>query len=148
MKIEVVKKNGTTHLYKIQRSNGTGEEIELDTKTYLLHDICHYVTESILHYSKGFWGMLAAGYTFQSLFGKENPQTAELRFIEQIVGPVSMVYLGQIQPADYITYTAHLDFSWPDNFIQQAVKQVQDSMNAWEKLKYQEQLVLEWREII
>jgi len=148
MKIEITKENGTTHSYRIHRSDNTSEEIELDTKTYLLHDVCHYVTESILHYPKGFWGMLAAGYTFQGLFGKENPQTTELRFIEQIVGPVSMVYLGQIQPVDYRTYTAHIDFSWPDNFIEQAVKQVQDIMNAWGKLKYREQLVAEWNEIV
>ncbi|MCE7053882.1 hypothetical protein LZF95_04265 [Algoriphagus sp. AGSA1] len=82
MKIEIRKKTNHQCAYLITRNDHSTEQITVETKTYLLHDICHFAVEKKLKYEKGFWGMQAQGYRFNRLFGKDNPQSNELRFIE------------------------------------------------------------------
>jgi hypothetical protein len=92
MKINIKKKTQYQYEDKITRKDKSIEIISLESKTHLLHDICHYVVERNLKYTKGFWGMLSLGHSFKELFGKDNPQTTELRFIAQIVGPIQSIY--------------------------------------------------------
>lgn len=91
MKIEIKKNIQFQCEYTITRKDKSIDLTILETKTYFLHDICHFVVEKNLQYSKGFWGMLSQGHSFKEQIGKDNPQTNELRFIEQIVGPVQSV---------------------------------------------------------
>ncbi len=144
MKIEILKK--TSHLcqYTITRSNASVEHISLDTKTYFLHDICHFVVEKNLHYTKGFWGMLAAGYSFEALFGKDNPQTVELRFIEQIVGPVQSVYWGHITLSSFNDFIQHLDFSMEASTLNKCLDEIGAIVKKWEHLPTGQTMVLQW----
>ena len=144
MQIEIRKKHSNQHAYTLTRHNGTKETIVLDTKTYLLHDICHFVVEKQLQYPKGFWGMLAQGHTFHALFGKDNPQTTELRFIEQIVGPVQSVHSGHIPKQDLGLYLNHLDFTLPGPILDSILTEVKTIMAHWKNLDTGQQLTLEW----
>ena len=144
MKIVLKKKTSFQAEYTITRADKTAELITLDTKTYLLHDICHYAVEKILNYQNGFWGMLAQGYTFSELFGKNNPMTSGLRFIEQIVGLVQSVYSGHIPIKDYNQYISHLNFTIYENDLISCLSEVNTILNAWEVLPIGEQLTLEF----
>src|SRR4051812_47000069 len=96
MKIQLRKITDYKCEYSITRDDKSVELISLETKVFLLHDICHYAVEKNLQYTNGFWGMLSQGYSFKQLFGKENPLTTDLRFVEQLVGPIQSTFLKQI----------------------------------------------------
>lgn len=145
MKIEIKKKTQYQCEYTLTRADKSVEQISLETKTYFVHDICHYVVEKNLEYSKGFWGMLAKGHSFNELFGKENPQTTELRFIEQIVGPVQSVHWGHIPRQNFEQSISHLDFTMTDNVLSSCLTEINTITENWEKLPVGQQLTLEWK---
>lgn len=144
MKIQIIKKTHHQSHYAITRNDGSVEEMTLDTKTYFLHDICHYVVEKNLSIQNGFWGMLSHGYTFQQLFGKDNPLTTELRFIEQIVGPVQSVYSGHIPENDFEQFIAHLYFPLPENMLSKTLAHISSIMEKWQPLEPGQSLNLDW----
>lgn len=146
MKIELKKKTEYECEYTLTRANKSVEQISLETKTYFVHDICHYVVENNLKYSKGFWGMLANGYNFNELFGKNNPQTEELRFIEQIVGPIQSVFSGHIPKADLDQYIGHLDFVMKENILDKCLADIRTIINKWEQLAIGQQITLEFNQ--
>lgn len=143
MKIRIRKVTGYKCEYTITRDDGSEELIALETKTFLVHDVCHYVVEKHLEYPNGFWGMLAQGYSFKALFGKDNPQTEDLRFIEKIVGPVQSVYQGFIQREDLPGFIAHIDFAVPETILSSCIAEIEEIMRRWEQLPVGGQLQLE-----
>jgi len=145
MEIEIKKGTPYRCVYALIRADGTTELITLETKTYLLHDICHYVVERQLQYANGFWGMLAAGFSFKDLFGKDNPQTAALMAIEQIVGPIQAVYSGHILPQDFPQFVAHLQFQITNDMLEACLQSIEVIMKRWKELSVGEALTLEWR---
>lgn len=130
--------------YKILRDDMPEELISLDTKTYLIHDITHYVVEKNLGYAKGFWGMLSQGYSFNQLFGKENPLTTELQFIEKIVGPVQSVYIGYLDKEQFQIAISHLNFEFDEALLDKCVEEIKRIMRDWEKLRVGGALKLKW----
>ncbi|WP_417236967.1 hypothetical protein [Bizionia paragorgiae] len=144
MKIEIKKNSHYQCEYTIHRNNGSVEVISLETKTYLLHDICHFAVERNLKYANGFWGMLSQGYTFEELFGKNNPKTEELRFIEQIVGPVQSVISGHIPIADFEKSIEHLHFKFPGDTFNCILVEIKNIIVIWEGLKIGQNLKLIW----
>lgn len=144
MEIRLQKINHLHHRVTLLREDGSGESFMLDTDPYLHHDLVHFVTEGLLHYHEGFWGMLAAGYALNGLAGKQNADTEALRFIERIVGPVSMVCLGHINADAFAESVQHLDFTLPEGFLDQAVQRVRQLMDHWGKLPFEGIMVLQW----
>lgn len=145
MKIEIKKKTQYQCEYTLSRADKSVEQISLETKTYFVHDMCHYVVEKNLEYSKGFWGMLEQGFSFNELFGKENPQTTELRFIEQIVGPVQSVHWGHIPRQNFNQSISHLDFTMTDDVLSSCLTEINIIIENWEKLPLGQNLTLEWK---
>lgn len=144
MRIEIKKTTAYQCEYTLIRADQPVEQISLETKTYFTHDICHYVVEKKMHYQKGFWGMLSAGYSFASLFGKDNAQTAELRFIEQLVGPIQSVFWGHIDPANFNDMIQHLDVQIPEAFLTACVDEITEITQQWNHLPVGQCLILEW----
>ena len=144
MKIEIKKVTNYQCVYTITRKDNSIENITLKTKTYLVHDICHFVVEKQLGYKKGFWGMLSQGHSFNELFGKDNPQTGELRFIEQIVGPVQSLYSGNIPKEDFNQYIQHLDFKLQSDVLEDCLTEIELIITKWEQLIVGHKINLEW----
>ena len=144
MKIQITKKTAYQCEYAITRRDKSVEVISLETKTYFVHDICHYVVEKNLKYSNGFWGMLSQGHSFNELFGKDNPKTAELRFIEQIVGPVQSVHCGYIPEQNFEEHIRHLDFKIAANILSDCLTEIDSLIENWRQLPIGQQLTLEW----
>ena len=144
MEIEIKKTTNYQCEYTVTREDKSVEIITLETKTYLVHDICHYAVEKNLKYSKGFWGMLSKGHSFNELFGKDNPMTTELRFIEQIVGPVQSSYLGYIPKQDFEQFVKHLNFTMPESVLNSCLTEIESILKNWTQLSTGQQLRLKW----
>ncbi len=144
MKVVIRKKSPYQCEYQIIRKDNSVDFISLETTTYLLHDICHFVVENQLSYSKGFWGLLASGHNFTSLVGKENPDTEELRFIEKIVGPVQSVHWGHIPQENFAVHIQHLQFNLPASTLTTCLSEIKLLTEQWRQLTVGEQLMLVW----
>jgi len=135
MEIDLKKINTSNHELKIIRSDKTSDEAILDTKTYLLHDICHFYVEKALQTFDGFWGMLSQGYQIEQLFGKTNQLTEKLRIIECIVGGTQSVYLKHMDEMGFWNYIKTVDYNLTDNkFLEKVVPQITAFMNQWNYL--------------
>lgn len=145
MIIEITRKTRYQCAYLISRGDGSSELITLETKVYLLHDICHYVVEQRLRYADGFWGMLAKGHTFNELFGKTNPITAGLRYIEQIVGPVQSVFQGYLPKELFSEQMAHLNVVLARDFLDGCLHDIGEIIQRWEQLPVGQQMTLVWK---
>ena len=145
MQIEFTKKDSDTHFLRVRRADGSEASAELHTKTYLLHDLCHFGVEKQLRYEKGFWGMLAAGHAFDQLNGKQNSLTNELRFIEKIVGPVQSIVSGHLAAGDFAMSTSYLESDAARNLdVEQVVEMIQDLLRKWNRLPFGQSLILQF----
>lgn len=142
MKIEIKKETALKCRYLITRADSSVEEIVLKTKTYLTHDICHYVVEKELKFEKGFWGMLSQGYKFDQLFGKENELTEELRIVEKVVGPIQSIYLGYFKKEEINMLLQYLDFQISEQLLDQCLTEIERILDRWTKLTVGEQIEL------
>ncbi|MFD0750265.1 hypothetical protein ACFQZS_08945 [Mucilaginibacter calamicampi] len=144
MKIYIKKVSHHRCEYKLKGEHQDAVISGLDVKTYLIHDITHFVVEQNLEYTDGFWGMLAQGYSFTQLAGKQNELTPGLRAIEKIVGPVQSVYMGFITIDQFDTYTSHLDVHTDIHWLKNCIESVENIYAEWEKLKPGEEFFLVW----
>lgn len=141
MKIEFFKIDGKSHKTTIIRQDGSVASVTLDTQTYFLHDLCHYVVEQELNYKKGFWGMLAEGYDFHELSGKENPLTEELKFIERVVGPVQSIVSGHLPIENFENSVGYLNTEITKGFdVGMVVREIKELAGRWRGVKYGESL--------
>ena len=132
MKIDFKKVNVSNHEMEIVRSDNSSEKTMLDTKTYLLHDICHFFVEKELNTLDGFWGMLSKGYRLEQLFGKTNHLTEKLRIIESIVGGTQSVYSKHMDESEFWNYIKAVDFDLKDTgFLEKVIPRIEDFMSRW-----------------
>jgi|GEM_PF-467435 len=94
----------THHRLIYIRPDGSRESADIETKTFLSHDFIHFALESEGHLIGGFFGLLAQGYTYAQLAGKEvsDLPVGQAKTIEQVVGPLSGVIKGEITPAHFL----------------------------------------------
>lgn len=90
LRISLTHTSPTHHKLQYVRPDGTGETLELETKSFLLHDLLHFAVETEAKLQNSFYGMLARGEIYATLT-KENdpmntPQTGEIGVTERVVG--------------------------------------------------------------
>jgi hypothetical protein len=144
MKIQIKKLSPYFCEYKLNGDKQNTVITGLDVKTYLIHDITHFVVEQHLDYKDGFWGMLAQGYGFNELSGKENELTPGLRAVEKIVGPVQSVYMGFVKKEEFEMHTSHLDIKIDLQGLENCLDQIKKIESEWKQLAIGEELVLIW----
>jgi hypothetical protein len=82
LKIAFTRLDPQRHRVSIVRPDGSAESRDLETRSFLLHDLIHYAVESEAGVRTGFYGALAAGAGFAPAEGLDG----ERLVIEQIVG--------------------------------------------------------------
>ncbi len=99
MRIALRKLSDERHVLAIDRGDGRREELELETRSCLAHDLLHFAVESEARLPGGFWGNLARGITLADMndrtgvaLGAAGP---ELAAIEQVVGALSGTLKGR-----------------------------------------------------
>jgi hypothetical protein len=99
------------HRMAVTRADGSHENVELESRSFLAHDFLHIAVESEARMSRGFLGQLAAGARYADLAGPAatqmmaSPPTAdqsERWLAEHIVGPLTPVALGRTAPQAFL----------------------------------------------
>jgi hypothetical protein len=87
------------HHLALVRPDGTREEVDYETRSYLTHDLLHHAVEAEARLAGGFWGQLAAGKTLAQLGDRTGGPMltpgSEIAAIEQIVGVLSGTVKGR-----------------------------------------------------
>jgi hypothetical protein len=67
MRIVFAKTSSERHRFEVVRDDGTREMRDLDTRSFLVHDLAHFAVEQQGAMSGGFWGSLASGSSLDEL---------------------------------------------------------------------------------
>lgn len=146
----------THHRFAIRRPDGTSEQRELETKTFLLHDLVHFALESQAGLRHSFYGRLAQGAAYADF---ADPAAAaahgpELLAAELLAGPLQKALVGDFDPAAFharfVSYLDSIGGTPPAWFTVELLGRVQAHLRAllgrWRATPFGESLELrfEW----
>lgn len=100
--IHLTRLSPTHHSFEVIRGNGQVERVALETKTFLIHDLLHFAVETEAGLKSSFFGMLAAGASYEALAADTMPLAGERLATERIVGPLTSVAQGKRGANDFI----------------------------------------------
>jgi hypothetical protein len=155
MRIAFLKISDERHTLEIIRDDGRREQVECETRSYLVHDLLHYAVETEAALDGGFWGNLARGKTLLDMndrTGKamqaENPEMAA---IEGLVGPLSAAVKGRSAAemvAGFSVYAAAMQSTAPEWLTERFVAAVQERMRKlmgeWKAIPFGGVMTLRW----
>lgn len=84
MKVAFTKVSDERHTVRVERVDGSTEEVELDSRSFLRHDLAHFAVESELGLVAGVLGSVARG---GSLSGSDL-DGADMALAETVSGPM------------------------------------------------------------
>jgi hypothetical protein len=104
LRIALTKLTDARHRLEIVRADGAAESVELETRSFLLHDLVHYAVEAEARIDDGVWGTLAGGVTLEDLArrGMDAPASPGIALAERLVGPMQSLWQGRLDPALYV----------------------------------------------
>jgi hypothetical protein len=96
LRIRFVKLDDERHRLELVRPDGARECKDLETRSFLLHDLTHYAVEAEVPIADGVWGTLAGGLPLARLNPAMGPVGgAGIDAAESIVGPMSSIFRGR-----------------------------------------------------
>lgn len=146
MKLEITftKLSHENHRVRFTREDGSVESIELETKSFLMHDLIHFCVETEAKLENGFYGSLAKGISYKDI------DDGNFMYIEEIVGPLTGVVKGDATPEQFLEGLKNLFDaqekeipSWVTlEFVKNVKAKVDELLKKWEYTKRDEVLEL------
>lgn len=93
-----------THRLRVERDDGTVDEITLNSRSFLHHDLAHLAVESELGIERGYWGSVAAG---ASLSGT-GLSGSDIALAESLAGPVQTLMRIEADAEAYRSMLEHV----------------------------------------
>lgn len=124
----------TQHRFEAIRADGTRETRELETRSFLLHDLVHFALESEAGLKEGFYGMLARGADY------DTPAAgAPAMQIESVVGPLQGATKGEVDAdafvARFVSVQASIGAQAPAwltaDLIRRALERLRQLQGRW-----------------
>ena len=84
MEIVFTKVSDRRHVVSIVRADATTESVELDSRSFLQHDLAHFAVERELGLAGGVWGSVARGGSL----GGDGLDGEDMELVESISGPM------------------------------------------------------------
>jgi hypothetical protein len=143
MKVAFVKLSDQRHTVRVERNDGTNESVELDSRSFLRHDLVHFAVELELGLTAGVWGSVAGG---GSLSGN-GLNGADMDVAETISGPMqTMMRTG----ADAEEIRDMLVRVTPErgslDLAQRLHARLRSLAGQWAATPYRGEMTLEWPE--
>ncbi|MEM9187574.1 MAG: hypothetical protein AAGF12_00260 [Myxococcota bacterium] len=153
MEIRFHKLTDAHHRLEIERSDGTKDEVECETRSYLLHDLTHFAVESAAELDHGFWALLARGVSLAALAHDAKEATAwpRLMAIEKIVASLQGPLSHQEPRALHAHFTDLADAqntALPEWFTEDMLSRAQDIrrrlVGHWRATAYGKTMQISW----
>jgi hypothetical protein len=161
MQVVLTKLSDECHRFEVLRERGPHESLELETRSYLLHDLLHYALESAARRGDGFYARLASGEGIAALTqaakaaaapSASEPNDSPLARIERTVGVLTRFAKGEVGAEPTLTALEHTfrssgatPPSWIDaSLLHQVQLRLRQLTGHWRALGYGESLRLDW----
>jgi hypothetical protein len=134
------------HALEIVRDDGTRERGELESRSFLVHDLAHFVVEKEAHLAGGFWGLLANGTTFGALTPealKTNPAGEELMHAESLAAPFQTLW-GARDTSRFEERRASYASQTSAQFCEACLERMRRVWGQWRATKYGDTMELTW----
>lgn len=143
MQVVFVKLSDQRHTVRVERNDGTNESVELDSRSFLRHDLAHFAVELELELTAGVWGSVAGG---GSLAGS-GLDGADMDLAETISGPMQTMMrtgasAGEIR--DLLTRVAPEVGSL--ELARRLHARLRSLAGQWAATPYRGEMTLEWPE--
>ena len=143
------------HRFEYRRADGSGEAIEMETRSLLVHDLVHYAVESEAGLRGSFYGILAkiGGYEELSVAGGA-ALGGEIAITERIVGALQGALAHddfdaaafQTQVADYLSLFDEPPPRWfTPAFVAAVRERMRQLTGRWNATPFGETMELEFR---
>jgi hypothetical protein len=147
MRIELTKLTEQRHRFVVVRANGVRDEADLETRSFLLHDLVHYAVEAEADIDRGFWGSLAHGTPLAVLSDRDAPYDAntELGLAESLVGPMQSCWNGRLARADYVAVVGQMaPHIVDDAFVTRVFERLRRVTGHWKATPFHRPMTLTW----
>ena len=147
----------TTHRIAFVRADGSRDQADLDTRSFLVHDLLHFAVKSEAGFARAFFGRIAAGESCRAVAdGKMAPMTPaadnQAWLAEMMVGPLTPVARGQPLPPGFIAglsqmFTVHavLPPAWlTDAFIARVLERFRNLNGRRKSTPFGQPMTLEF----
>lgn len=143
MEIAFTKISDDRHAVSVARADGTSERIELESRSFLRHDLAHFAIESELPIRNGYWGCVASG---ASLTG-DGVAGSEAQFAESLAGPIQTLFRTNAGPDAYATLLDEAARSRDDGDLATRVyERIRRLRGHWKATPYGGDMELVWPE--
>ena len=138
------------HRFEYIRADGTGEALELETRSFLIHDLLHYAVESEAALRGSFYGLLDRIGGYAELSVNAGGLGGEAQLTEMIVGhltqPVTFGETGDVFVERVRGYFDDMDLIPPRWFTSLFVEAVRERMrllqDQWKTTPFGETMTL------
>jgi hypothetical protein len=146
VEIRLTRLGGDRHRLEIARGDGTGERVELETRSFLRHDLAHYAVEAEVPLARGFWGSLAAGATLQDLAHEAMSAGAspDLALAERLVGPFQSAWAGRLPWEAWVEGARTLGLRDAQDVAHRAAERMRRLHGHWNATRHGCSMLLTW----
>ena len=143
VKVEFVKLSDQRHTVRVERTDGTDESVELESRSFLRHDLAHFAVELELGLRAGVWGSVARG---GSLSGS-GLDGADVTLAETVSGPVQTMMRTSASAAEIGDALARVapEVASPE-LAERLHARVRSLAGHWAATPYGGAMVLDWPE--
>lgn len=152
--IRLRKISPTHHSFAYTKEDGSGKTLELETKTYLFHDLLHFAVETEAQLANSFYGTLAknGGYSDFQNMNESTEIRGEGAMTEKIVGALTGVikndtpreaFLDGIQ--NWLTATNEQMPTWlTEDFVLTVKEKMRKLIGEWNGTPFGETMELQF----
>ena len=106
--VKLTRISPTHHSFAYIRPDGTGESLELETKSFLFHDLLHFAVETEAGLQHSFYGNLAKSSSYATLADMNGEAEGEIGMTERIVGGLTGFLKKDTDAATFISLMANM----------------------------------------
>lgn len=100
--VKLTRISPTHHTFAYTRQDGTGETLELETKSFLFHDLLHFAVESEARLQHSFYGNLAKSSSYATLAELNGEAEGEIGMTERVVGGLTGYFKSQMDAQAFL----------------------------------------------
>lgn len=140
MRIVFTKISDHRHAVAITRADGTSERLELESRSFLRHDLAHFAIELELPIRGGYWGCVAAG---ASLTG-DGVAGRDAQLAESLAGPIQTLFTTQAGPEAYARLLGKSAPGAGDDLAERVHERIRRLRGHWKATPYGGDMALAW----
>jgi hypothetical protein len=146
LKIVLTKLTNTHHRIEFVRANGVRDGAELQTRSFLLHDLVHYGVESEAKLRRAFYGTIADGMLYSEIAANP-PRNPEAVFVERVVAMLQKCAKGDLKSYNFVgtlrEFPDGRNADWfSQDFVKRALERVRRVQGQWKATPFRRAMEL------